>query len=89
MEEFLSDLDKQILVIRQAFSAGDAEFIRKEAHTIKGGAANIFATGLSDAAEKIENSTQSGNFADTASAIEELVRQKKLLYDYIVSHKKR
>ena len=60
LDGFLKNVRAQIGTIRQAISDGDAEVIRKEAHAIKGGAANLTADDLSRTALELENIGKSG-----------------------------
>ncbi|MBW1799529.1 MAG: PAS domain S-box protein, partial [Deltaproteobacteria bacterium] len=52
---FIQNVRSQIEMIRQAIFDGDAETVRKEAHSIKGGAANLAAEWLSEIALELEN----------------------------------
>ncbi len=56
---FLDNVRDQVVTIRQAISDGEAETVRKEAHSIKGGAANLTAQGLSGIAFELEQIGQS------------------------------
>ena len=44
----------QIKTIHQALSEGNAELVRKESHSIKGGAADLTAEGLAELAFELE-----------------------------------
>ena len=55
LEGFMGNVRAQIGTIRQAISDGDADQIREEAHSIKGGAANLTADNLSEVALELEN----------------------------------
>lgn len=59
LEGFMENVRDQIETLRQAVSDGDAELVRREAHSIKGGAANLTADELSKIAFKLENIGQS------------------------------
>ena len=58
---FIKDLRAQIEVIRRAIDDGRLEVIRAEAHSIKGGAANLTAQRLSKAAAELEQEARSGH----------------------------
>ena len=60
LEGFLENVTSQIGIIRQAISEGDAEVVRGEAHSIKGGAANLMVDELSKIAFELENIGRSG-----------------------------
>ncbi|MBW1908477.1 MAG: PAS domain S-box protein [Deltaproteobacteria bacterium] len=55
LEGFLENVRSQIGTLRKAISDGDAEVVRSEAHSIKGGAANLTADALSKVALELEN----------------------------------
>ena len=57
---FIKGVRKQAEVIREALKDGNAELVRREAHSIKGGAANICADDLSRVAFEMENLGKSG-----------------------------
>ena len=59
--DFIGDVTEQINEIEKALEEGNAEKIRKEAHAVKGGALNICADALSDAAYELEQAGKSGN----------------------------
>ncbi len=57
---FLANAASQIKTIRQAITEKNMEVVRKEAHAIKGGAGNLTAESLSDAAARLETAAKSG-----------------------------
>ena len=60
LKGFLDNVRAQIETIYQAISNGDAEVVWKEAHSIKGGAANLNADRLSEIAFELEKVGKSG-----------------------------
>ena len=54
LEDFLDNVKGQIKTIHQALSEGNAELVRKESHSIKGGAADLTAEGLAELAFELE-----------------------------------
>jgi two-component system sensor histidine kinase/response regulator len=60
LDGFISNVRVQIETIRTAISQGDADKVRTEAHSIKGGAANICADSLSGLAFELEKIGKSG-----------------------------
>jgi len=56
MKGFLKNARGQIGAIRGALLAGDAEIVRREAHSIKGGASNLTADALARVASELEKS---------------------------------
>ena len=57
---FLSDFTKRIEAVEQSLSAGDAETLRRDAHTLKGSSANMGANRLADLARDIEYAARDG-----------------------------
>ncbi len=72
LEGFMENVTSQIGIIRQAISDGEAEVIRKEAHAIKGGAANLTADDLSAIAFELERIGSSGALEDAVETLEKL-----------------
>jgi len=83
-DEFLIHVEKQLHIIRQAIDSNDSETIRKESHSIKGGAANLIAIPLSIAASNLEERCKSGTIDDNKHGFEgvsrEFIRLKKFRY---------
>ena len=61
METFLEDAPQQLRLIEEAVTASDATQIRFYAHTLKGSAGNVGATGLQTAAYWLEKASLDGN----------------------------
>ncbi|NOX33771.1 MAG: response regulator [Deltaproteobacteria bacterium] len=59
-EEFLVNVENQIAIIKKALDSSDIETIKKESHSIKGGAANLVAIPLSNAASELEAIWENG-----------------------------
>jgi CheY-like chemotaxis protein len=51
---FVTQLDRQVAVMQAALRNGDLQTVKKEAHSIKGGALNLCAGALADAARRLE-----------------------------------
>ncbi len=89
-EEFLKDVlngffknaGAQIQKITQAISNGDAEQVWKEAHSIKGGAANLTAEMLSRTALDLETMGKSENLAGCVDALARLKTEYERLKTY-------
>ena len=75
LEGFIGNVTSQIKLIRQAISDGDAETVRREAHSIKGGAANLTANDLSGIAFEIENIGKSGMLEEGIDSLQKLERE--------------
>ena len=79
LDGFLEDVRTQIETIRQGISGGDAEIVRKEAHSIKGGSANLTAYDLSSIAFELENIGRSGALEEGAGVLEKLENEFRSL----------
>ncbi len=54
LEQFMSNVGEQVEKIRKSFQDNDVEALRREAHSVKGGAATLEAVPLSSAATDLE-----------------------------------
>ena len=79
---FLESVRNQIGLLRQAISDNDADIVRREAHSIKGGAANLTADELSRVAFELENIGESGVLEQGAEVIERLEEEFSRLKIY-------
>ncbi|MDA8134130.1 MAG: Hpt domain-containing protein [Desulfobacteraceae bacterium] len=70
MEEFILTVGEQVPKIRQALASKDAAALKQEAHSIKGGAANLTARELSKAAGVLEEIGKTEHFQDGPGAFE-------------------
>ncbi len=72
---FLQNVGRQIEIIREAVGQGDAETVRKEAHSIKGGAANICADDLAKEALEMELLGKSGKVDSGLELLQRMERE--------------
>jgi PAS domain S-box-containing protein len=70
LEEFIRTVGEQLPKIRQALASKDADTLKQEAHSIKGGAANLTARELSEAAGALEDIGKTAHFEDGPRAFE-------------------
>jgi PAS domain S-box-containing protein len=89
ISEFLQDLLAQSKTIEDAISQGDLETVRKEAHSIKGGAANITAHDLSQAASELEQAAKGADTPACRDSLQRLSCETEHLGMYIDDLKKR
>lgn len=82
IDDFLSRLVKQIAMMEAAAANGDGETVRREAHSIKGGAGNIHAYGVAETARKAEASAEAGDLAGASAALKELEKEAGVLREY-------
>ena len=79
---FLGNVKDQIGTIRQAIAQGNAEAVRKEAHSIKGGAANLTADSLSRASLELEDIGRSGDLGQAPDTLDRLEEELHRLEAY-------
>lgn len=72
LDGFLSNVRKQVDTIRAALEDGDVDLVAREAHSIKGGAANLTANDLSQAAYELEKLGKSGKLEDGHSLLDKM-----------------
>jgi HPt (histidine-containing phosphotransfer) domain-containing protein len=72
---FIDIVRGQINIIRKAISDGDMEVVRSQAHSIKGGAANLTAIDLSKIALDLEEITKTGPIDDSMDMLSRLEQE--------------
>lgn len=72
LRTFVDDMPRQIALLAQAVSAGDAPQVRMVAHSIKGAAASVSGREMRDASWKLEQQGRDGNLTGAASTVREL-----------------
>lgn len=72
LKQFITNVTKQMVLLSQAVRNGDAEAIRREAHKIRGGAANLTAMPLADVAAQIEAAAEAGTLEGVAPLLGDL-----------------
>ncbi|HHO75649.1 MAG TPA: PAS domain-containing sensor histidine kinase, partial [Deltaproteobacteria bacterium] len=82
LEVFIRNVRDQIDTMRKAIAENDSEKIRTEAHSIKGGAANICAERLSAVAYDLEEIGKSGNIETASKVLDTLEKEFHLLEDH-------
>ncbi|MBF0102495.1 MAG: response regulator [Desulfobacterales bacterium] len=75
LEEFLQTVEKQIEQLHQALADNKADIVKKEAHAIKGGAANITAMPLSQAAKILEEIGKQGDLTNAHQSLDTLEKE--------------
>jgi PAS domain S-box-containing protein len=83
LEKFLENVRAQLGTIREALDRADAEILRREAHAIKGGAANLAAAELSSAAAELEKTAKSGLLGEAPCVLERLERAYRRLDEFV------
>jgi len=83
LEEFSGNVRKQIEIMHAAVSEKNTEIIWKEAHSIKGGAANLTAEKLSEIAFELEGMGKSGFLEKVPQALEKLEKELHRMEAYV------
>ena len=83
LERFLENVRAQLGTIREALDRADAEILRREAHAIKGGAANLAAVELSSAAAELEKTAKSGSLGEAPGGLERLETAYRRLDEFV------
>jgi len=83
LEKFLENVRAQLGTIREALDRADAEILRREAHAIKGGAANLAAAELSSAAAELEITAKSGSLGAAPEGLMKLERAYRRLDEFV------
>jgi HPt (histidine-containing phosphotransfer) domain-containing protein len=76
---FIEDSLRQIGTIKEAFDNRNPNVIHRQAHSLKGAAANISATALKELAYQIEIAGETGDLIKAASLIPKLDEQFEVL----------
>jgi CheY-like chemotaxis protein len=82
LKGFLVNVKGQIEKIEGALHSGDAEVVRKEAHSIKGGAANICADSLAKVASDLEIMGKTGSLDGAEEKLISLEQEFLLLEEF-------
>lgn len=72
LDGFVKNVKEQIVALKKALSEGNAHIVIKEAHSIKGGAANLTAYGLSGCASELERLAGGGSLMGGMEVIKRL-----------------
>ena len=83
LNTFLENVRDQIKILRQAVIDKDSELIKNQAHTIKGGAANLTAKKLSEIAFELENIGKSGELKGADNLIHKFEKEFSRLEVYL------
>jgi HPt (histidine-containing phosphotransfer) domain-containing protein len=66
IDTFFEDTPGQLAAIRQALGAGDAEALRRAAHSLKSNSANFGAAALAELCQALEELGKAGSFVGAA-----------------------
>lgn len=88
-DQLIDNVAGQLSIIRQAITNDNRECIRKESHSIKGGAATLEAAPLSKAAARLEKISPEADTAKLNAGYHDLEQQFFLFRDFISQWKGR
>ena len=83
LQEFVESAPKQLEMLEGAIKKGDAKLVEREAHSIKGAAGNLGATGIADVSLKLELLARKTNLTGTNHVIARLKTEFKRLEEYV------
>lgn len=72
IELFLEDQHERLSSIEQAIAGGDSADLRREAHTLKGAAANMGALALQHLARELEEAGRNGQLGPAPELLERI-----------------
>ena len=72
LAEFAADAPRQAAAVRDAVAGGDAELVRRCAHTLKGASANVGAGALREVARRLEQAAAAGDLTAAAALVASL-----------------
>lgn len=87
MNDFLKNTNSQLNIMKISFENQDFEIIQRESHGIKGGAANLCAMPLSNAAKALEMACKKHENSDTISKLLNELNQAVDLFGRYVNKK--
>ena len=82
--KFLDQAESQVQVLNDALDRQDRETLRQEGHKIRGGAANLTAMPLAEAAESLERIALSGSFAEVSEQVARLKEEFDRLKQFML-----
>ena len=83
LEMFLEDAPVQLTKLRQGLEQNDASVVERQAHSLKGAAANIGADRMRGSAASLEIVGREKNLDSTAAMFEELQEEFNLVYECV------
>lgn len=75
LDTFLSDAGERLLILWRTCAAGQAEELRRTAHSFKGSCCNVGAVALGALCEQLEDLALQGNLTEAPALIERIERE--------------
>ena len=79
---FIKQIPVQLHNIEEAIKNGDIEIVDREAHSMKGGALNVFANDMMLAAKALEMQAKSGDLGNALQLLEQIRLEYERLIEY-------
>jgi len=79
---FIKQIPIQLKNIEEAIKFEDIETVDREAHSIKGGALNVFANGLMQTAKDLEMHAKSGSLKNASELLEKIRKEYNRLIEF-------
>jgi len=77
--EFIEDVPRKFTALKEALDKSDTPSVQREAHTLKGAAANVGALALQEVVNQIEVAGEAGDMAKASSLAAQLDKQFEVL----------
>ncbi len=81
---FIENIPSQLQNIAEAIKSKDTEIVDREAHSIKGGALNVFASDMMEAAKALETHAKSGNLQNAAALLKNIRGEYERLVEFYI-----
>lgn len=80
IEQFVTDSPALVAAARKGLEEGDADGVRRAAHTLKSNAATFGANTLADRSRRLENAAKAGELRDGAASIDAVAEELERVY---------
>ena len=88
IEEFFQDTPRQMAIIQDSLASGDAEALRRAAHSLKSNSASFGARHLHKLCMELEDMGKAGELDGAADLAAEIEGEYKLVYRELVAYRK-
>jgi HPt (histidine-containing phosphotransfer) domain-containing protein len=83
LQQFIADLPRQMKILETALMNTDSETLAKQAHALKGAAANLGADDMSATAWKLEQLGKAGDLNVAKLVLKDMEKETLRLCDYV------
>ena len=88
IEEFFKDTPRQLAIIQDSLTSGDAEALRRAAHSLKSNSASFGATQLHKLCKELEDMGQAGDLAGAAALATKIEGEYKSVHQDLEAYRK-